>query len=190
MDWNNSRGTATAGLGRLLEAFCDGKIQPSSAPSAFPGLAKKLAETMRSDLQFRADVLNRLRRTTFEGFGRTLLQIASEVPEADVIVALAEKYAKENWKFDQTLRNAIDGIALRKQFVAGSTGTYSLYSVDATALRARLFELARDDNRVAEKCLDHIDELRDQHGRPETEPRHPDLASGAPWPMVASGVGN
>jgi hypothetical protein len=26
--------------------------------------------------------------------------------------------------------------------------------------------------------------IRDEHGMPEAEPRHPDLASGKPWPII------
>jgi hypothetical protein len=35
---------------------------------------------------------------------------------------------------------------------------------------------------VAEACLAAIDELRDEYGTSEFEPRHPDVKSGRPWP--------
>jgi len=37
---------------------------------------------------------------------------------------------------------------------------------------------------VALACLIHIDELRDMHGVASGEPRHPDIATGAPWPTL------
>jgi hypothetical protein len=40
----------------------------------------------------------------------------------------------------------------------------------------------RDD--PAARCLKLIDKLRDEYGAPESEPRHPDLASGKQWPIL------
>jgi hypothetical protein len=37
-------------------------------------------------------------------------------------------------------------------------------------------------SRVA-ACLTAIDELRDDYGPAESEPRHPDIDSGRPWPL-------
>lgn len=36
----------------------------------------------------------------------------------------------------------------------------------------------------AARCLNLIDDLRDEYGAPESEPRHPDLASERPWPIL------
>jgi hypothetical protein len=45
--------------------------------------------------------------------------------------------------------------------------------------------LAEDaQSRLAEACLVEIEELRDEHGRVDDEPRHPDISSGQPWPIV------
>ena len=37
---------------------------------------------------------------------------------------------------------------------------------------------------AAARCLNEIDRVRDEYGAPEAEPRHPDLASGKPWPIM------
>ena len=39
--------------------------------------------------------------------------------------------------------------------------------------------------KLAEECLIAIDEFRDDYGQAESEPRHPDIDSGIPWPLVA-----
>ena len=46
--------------------------------------------------------------------------------------------------------------------------------------------LLHDGNRdrIAGRMLAWIDDLRDEHGRPDDEPRHPWLESGAPWPLL------
>jgi hypothetical protein len=58
------------------------------------------------------------------------------------------------------------------------------------ALRKQLFGLlAANDgqSKLAERCLIAIEELRDEHGRIDDEPRHPDIDSGRPWPKEANG---
>jgi hypothetical protein len=37
---------------------------------------------------------------------------------------------------------------------------------------------------AAARVLREIDRVRDENGAPEEEPRHPDLASGKPWPIL------
>ena len=52
-------------------------------------------------------------------------------------------------------------------------------------LRVQLFRRAIGDERRRESAfmlLGQIEEWRLEHGRPTDEPRHPDLASGQPWP--------
>lgn len=38
---------------------------------------------------------------------------------------------------------------------------------------------------AAARYLTEIDHIRDEHGRPDAEPRHPDLASGKAWPIMS-----
>ncbi len=65
-------------------------------------------------------------------------------------------------------------------------GAYALVPVPAVELRRKLLAITgsggADD--PAARCLNLIDKLRDEYGAPESEPRHPDLASGRPWPIL------
>ncbi|CAN7493890.1 NACHT domain-containing protein [Rhizobium sp. LjRoot254] len=65
-------------------------------------------------------------------------------------------------------------------------GAYDIVPVAATELRRKLLAMTgrggEDD--PAARCLNLIDKLRDEHGAPESEPRHPDLASRRPWPIL------
>lgn len=65
-------------------------------------------------------------------------------------------------------------------------GAYNIVPVPAGTLRQKLFAQTTDGGLTdaAARCLRRIDEQRDEHGMPETEPRHPDLASGKPWPLM------
>jgi hypothetical protein len=40
--------------------------------------------------------------------------------------------------------------------------------------------------RLAKECLIAIDEIRDEYGPAESEPRHPDIDSGRQWPVRES----
>lgn len=65
-------------------------------------------------------------------------------------------------------------------------GAFHVVPAAATELRRALLELTSDggpDDHAA-RCLNDIDKLRDRYGAPETEPRHPDIASGKPWPIL------
>jgi hypothetical protein len=61
------------------------------------------------------------------------------------------------------------------------------FTVPLTELRRQLFGLAVagcPQCPEAESCLVGIEELRDEHGRVDEEPRHPDIASGRAWPPL------
>jgi hypothetical protein len=56
-----------------------------------------------------------------------------------------------------------------------------------TALRQQLFGIAAANeprSALAERCLIAIEKLRDEHGRIDDEPRHPDIDSGQAWPLT------
>jgi hypothetical protein len=65
-------------------------------------------------------------------------------------------------------------------------GAYDIVPVPAAELRRKLLAMTDggglDD--PAARCLNLIDKLRDAYGAPESEPRHPDLASGRTWPIL------
>lgn len=67
-------------------------------------------------------------------------------------------------------------------------GAYEVLPAPAVELRRRLLAMTVDGGPtdVAARCLNDIDRIRDQHGVPEDEPRHPDLASGKPWPIMTA----
>ncbi|MFX0546884.1 NACHT domain-containing protein [Roseovarius sp. S1116L3] len=63
---------------------------------------------------------------------------------------------------------------------------YNIAPLEATDLRRKLLAITKSGDRddPAARCLDLIDKLRDEYGAPESEPRHPDLGSGRPWPIL------
>lgn len=65
-------------------------------------------------------------------------------------------------------------------------GAYDVLPVLAVELRKRLLGMTTTGGTedTAARCLTLIDQLRDRYGAPESEPRHPDLSSGRPWPIM------
>jgi hypothetical protein len=66
---------------------------------------------------------------------------------------------------------------------------FTEYARASNKLRFRLFRMAIEDDKrrkSAFKLLGQIEEWRLEYGRPTSEPRHPDLASGQCWPLKES----
>jgi hypothetical protein len=62
---------------------------------------------------------------------------------------------------------------------------FTLHAHASNELRVQLFTMAPDDQKrrkSAFRLLGQIEEWRLEYGRPTGEPRHPDFASGQPWP--------
>ena len=68
--------------------------------------------------------------------------------------------------------------------------SYELRPRNASALRRELFALTvspdKDQAVFAVDYLTRIDTIWQEYGATEDEPRHPDIYSGRPWPLVAS----
>jgi hypothetical protein len=59
--------------------------------------------------------------------------------------------------------------------------------VSLAALREQLLGIAMASealSTLAERCLISVEKLRDEHGRIDGEPRHPDIDSGQAWLLI------
>ena len=138
------------------------------------------------DLQ--AEVMRRY-ETTASGRGRAVFEHTLAELGDKTLLALIAGYAACGQGFDGLLENAIREVALSKQPAAGWIGAYELHPVPLPELRKTLFSMTQNElpatAALAKACLATIDELRDEYGASEFEPRHPDVGSGEPWPPVA-----
>lgn len=116
-------------------------------------------------------------------------RILAELGDADAVLALVRAYAASGRCFDGLLQNAIREAALSKEPAADWAGAYELHPAPLPELRKTLFAMTQDDSlttaALAKACLEAIDELRDEYGSSEFEPRHPDVESGRPFPPAA-----
>jgi hypothetical protein len=88
---------------------------------------------------------------------------------------------------NQSMPAALRNLALRsKPSENAPEGWFDEFRKPLAELRSRLFALLPAGGaraRLAEKCLIQIEAFRDEHGRLDDEPRHPDIATGRAWPL-------
>ena len=185
----DKRGTVSAAR-MLLELICGGAFAGAKGGLDTWMLSKGLESAIRSHANFRAEVCER-----YEGLpagpGKAVLEHATaEVADAEGVLILVRGHAAQGRSFDGVLHSAIRHVAVGERPSADWAGANEVFSVPVPELRKRLFAMVinNDDTaeaRLAEACLTAIDELRDDYGSVESEPRHPDIDSGRPWPLAA-----
>ena len=112
--------------------------------------------------------------------------VLAKSPDESVVLAMVRSYSKRGKPFDRTLGAAIEGVALERRPAPGWQGAYETYRVAVPELRRKLFAMTGDNSeegRLAAACLTALDELRDEYGYVDSEPRHPDIEAGRSWPL-------
>ncbi|SHO63571.1 hypothetical protein SAMN02745172_01437 [Pseudoxanthobacter soli DSM 19599] len=113
-----------------------------------------------------------------------LASAVAEAPDTDGVVMLIDFEMKTGRSFMtwQSIQRAVTEHVPAENW----EGAYNVVPVPAVELRRKLLAMTgsggKDD--PATRCLNIIDKLRDEYGAPESEPRHPDLASGRRWPIL------
>lgn len=82
------------------------------------------------------------------------------------------------------IRN-LEAVFVERRPYGSSENTYTLEPQSANDIRSRLFEMAVSDEsrkHSAWSILAQIESWRIEYGRPTSEPRHPNIDSGIPWP--------
>ncbi|WP_229202691.1 NACHT domain-containing protein [Rhizobium rhizogenes] len=114
----------------------------------------------------------------------SLASALAEDPDADGVLMLIDFEIRTGRSFMgwQAVQNAVTEHIPAENW----KGAYNIVPVPAVELRRKLLAMTgsggKDD--PAASCLNLIDKLRDEYGAPESEPRHPDLASGRSWPIL------
>jgi hypothetical protein len=154
-------------------------------------LPEQLAYIAERHDRFR-DALHRRFLTTPVGPARNILEraIAEDTSESGVLVLLRAA-ATENRPYRATaLHRAIESALISQRPSENFRGMQEMFSRPTGPLRRALFDIALSGNptevALAKACLEAIDELRDRYGSVETDRRHPNIASGRPWPLLDS----
>ncbi|MCA6116632.1 hypothetical protein J6524_17255 [Bradyrhizobium sp. WSM 1738] len=113
-----------------------------------------------------------------------LARAVAEAPDEDGLLLLI-KFEQEQKRTFVTWQT-IDRLVTQHVPSSDWAGAYDVVPVPAGSLRQKLLALTTDGGHAdaAARWLRQIDWIRDEHGMPEAEPRHPDLPSGKSWPIM------
>ncbi|WP_186194538.1 NACHT domain-containing protein [Burkholderia gladioli] len=113
-----------------------------------------------------------------------LARAVAEAPDEDGFLLLV-RFEQEPTRTFATWQT-IERLVTEHAPASDWAGAYNVVPVVADSLRKRLLALTTDGGPAdaAARWLRQIDWIRDERGMPEAEPRHPDLASGKPWPIM------
>jgi hypothetical protein len=172
----------------LLEHVCDGSLAGTRDGIHVWHISDHLAGFARMFPAFRSELVRRYSELAPGAIQQILESALAQVADGPIILAMIARHAAGHRKFDQGhLHSAIENGAIGRRPAEGWPGAFQEFSVSLASLRKDLFGLVvagGDDASLAEACLNYIEELRDEHGRIDDEPRHPDVRSGRPWPVV------
>lgn len=113
-----------------------------------------------------------------------LAEAVSEVPDMPGLLLLVrmEMLTRRNFAGHR----AVEHVATERVPARDWSGAFEILPTPVVELRRDLLAMCTDGGPydVAARCLRAIDAIRDTHGLPEVEPRHPDFASGIRWPLL------
>jgi hypothetical protein len=168
----------------ILDLFCAGQI---TIRNAFQ-LSRALAAWARRYPAIRTAMIARYRATP-AGDMRTAIERAfNDSIDEDIFMTLFEAHVDDPYPPNSVL-TAIRTLAIGRKPSEEWADAFEEFGLPLTGLRARLFAMLPTNNpraRLAEQCLIAIEEHRDYYGRVNNEPRHPDIATGRPWPLEAA----
>ena len=147
-------------------------------------MAQQLGGLMADDPDVRTHAYDLL-RTGPATPGLTLLaEAVSEHPDADGLLLLIK--IEQEHKRSFTSRGTIEAVTTKHVLSETWKGAYNVVPIPAVELRRNLLALTTDGGPadIAARCLRQIDEIRDDYGTADSEPRHPDLPSGKSWPIM------
>ncbi|MNV61638.1 hypothetical protein D3C71_1541540 [compost metagenome] len=147
-------------------------------------LAQELGSLIAAHPNLRSHVNRLLKDSPITPGLEMLARAVAEHPDEDGLLLLS-RFEKE-LKRTFVTRRTIDRLVTEDVPIDSWSGAYNVVPVPAGRLRQTLLSLTTDGSSAdaAARWLRQIDWIRDEHGIPEGEPRHPDLASGKPWPIL------
>jgi hypothetical protein len=172
----------------LIDFVADGRMArgPNSVDNWW--LAKETAAVVARHPELRSELISRFEKAAPGDAYHLLERIMENIAGPDAVLALVRSYGGYSKSFGGSLPQALYHTALDHVLIEGSTNAFNLVPVSLAPLRKELFGMIGAGGplaTVASKTLQHIDFLRDYHGAADAEPRHPDVASGQPWPPRA-----
>ena len=175
------RGTLSAAR-RFVDVAANGAFEGSGTDRWH--MAHQLGGLMAEHPELRAHIYRLLENSAMTPGLALLAQSVAEAPDADGLLLLI-KIAIEQ-KYSIISRRTIENVVTEHVQLENWKDAYNIIPVPAIELRRKLLAMTTDGGPTdaAARCLNLIDEIRDDYGTPDSEPRHPDLQSGKPWPIM------
>lgn len=147
-------------------------------------LARQIGTSMSEYLDLRMHVYQLLEDGVMTPGLALLAEAVAEAPDATGLLLLIKIKKRHKRSFSSAL--TIEKVVTEHLPSENWKGAYNVVPIPAAELRRKLLAMVEDGGRMdaAARCLNQIDEIRDQYGVPDSEPRHPDLASGKRWPVM------
>lgn len=175
------RGTISAAR-RLVDLTVDGAFDGNSHNGW--RWQRELGGLISNFSEVRAYVYNLLKDRPTTKHLALLANAVAEDPDTDGVLMLIDFEIRTGRAFMGW--RAVESAITERIPAENWEGAYNIVPVPAVELRRKLLAMTgsggKDD--PAARCLNFIDKLRDEYGAPESEPRHPDLASERPWPIL------
>ena len=172
---------------RLIDLAAQGAFNRKGSLSDYD-VCRRLAPLLGEHDRLRAKVYGLLEGERRLAGTKLLARTVAENPDAKGLVVLIDL---------RHMRGRIPWIAIERvltERVPGEdqVGTFEVLPVPAGAVRRQLLARTTDGgpDDICARYLDEVDRFRDELGTPESEPRHPDLASGKAWPILAEKKGS
>jgi len=191
-DWLNAltiRRTLS-GARSLLDLICD-SLTPENGHRNRLDFGKRLSGLMTKHAEFRDQIYQRFQELP-PGPAKSVLEYAiADSADTQGVMLLAQEAAIQGKALRETgLYTALRHVLVGQRPALESSGMQELFSLPSPELRRELFGLVVNgdaaQSRVASECLTAIDQIRDDFGNVESEPRHPDITLGVPWPLLDS----
>jgi hypothetical protein len=183
--WRNAvirRGTLSAAT-RFFDLAARGVFNGEGGTNRWH-MSRRLADLIGEHAELRVHVYDLLKNDpTSPGFA-LLAGAVAENPDAGGLLLLIQSEIKYKRAFVSW--RTIKSVVTEDVPVENLKGAYNVLAVPAVELRRKLLAMTTDGGPTdaAARYLNQIDKIRDDYGTSESEPRHPDLASGKAWPIM------
>ena len=179
------RGTLSAAR-RFVDLVANGAFTAGGTDSW--NMARQLGGFMGEHPELRTHVYELLKVGATKPGLALLAQAVAKNPDVDGLLLLIKIETEHKSSFISW--RTIEHLVTEHVPSEDSKGAYEVIPVPAVELRRKLLALTTDGGPMdaAARCLNQIDKIRDDYGTPDSEPRHPDLASGKRWPIMIPGL--
>ena len=167
---------------RLIDLIASGTLSGKSSSDDWH-LVRQLCEV----LERHADSRNHVYGLLKDGAGTPglamLAEAIAESPDEEGLLVLVKcEQGNRSFRGWHTIKKAVT----EDVPVDGYQNAYNVVPIPVVDLRRKLLAMTTDGGPkdVAARWLNLVDKIRDEYGLPEGEPRHPDLSSGKPWPIM------